>query len=66
MLFIAGSNDEPIVDIAADAMVRLGGRARLHVIPGATHLFGEPGAIEEVAELSREWFGDHIGAPSRT
>lgn len=66
VLLIAGSHDAPSVDIAADAMVRLGGRARLHVIPGATHLFGEPGAIDEVAELSREWFVEHLGAAGRT
>ena len=66
VLFIAGSHDEAIVDIAADAMVRLGGRARLHVVAGATHLFEEPGAIDEVARLARGWFLEHLGAPGRT
>ena len=58
VLFIAGGDDGAIVEMAGDAMVRLGGRARLHVIPGATHLFAEPGAMEEVAVLAREWFMD--------
>jgi putative phosphoribosyl transferase len=33
---------------------------RLHVIPGAGHLFEEPGAIQEVARLAREWFVEHL------
>jgi putative phosphoribosyl transferase len=41
-------------------MQELGGEARLAVVPGATHLFEEPGALEEVARLARDWFLRHI------
>jgi putative phosphoribosyl transferase len=37
---------------------------RVEIIPGATHLFEEPGALEHVAKLASDWFVDHIGAGS--
>ncbi|MGH3462693.1 MAG: hypothetical protein ACRDP9_14620 [Kribbellaceae bacterium] len=37
-------------------MARLGGKTRLEIIPGATHLFEEPGALDQVARLARDWF----------
>jgi hypothetical protein len=43
------------------AYERLGGIKRLEVVPGATHLFEEPGALEAVAALARLWFLDQLG-----
>jgi putative phosphoribosyl transferase len=36
---------------------------RLEIVPGATHLFEEPGALEQVSELARDWFATHFAAP---
>lgn len=41
---------------------RLGGAAPLEVIPGATHLSQEPGALDTVADLARRWFSEHLPA----
>jgi hypothetical protein len=38
----------------------LAGEARLEIVPGATHLFEEPGALERVAVLARDWFLQHL------
>jgi dipeptidyl aminopeptidase/acylaminoacyl peptidase len=38
----------------------LAGEARLEIIPGATHLFEEPGALEQVARLASDWFTGHL------
>jgi hypothetical protein len=38
-------------------------RARLVVIPGATHLFEEPGTLDQVAALAAAWFAEHLGTP---
>lgn len=39
---------------------------RLMIVPGATHLFEEPGALEEVARLAGDWFADHLRLAART
>jgi putative phosphoribosyl transferase len=41
-------------------MERLGGEARLEIVPGATHLFEEPSTLEQVAQLARDWFVEHL------
>jgi putative phosphoribosyl transferase len=41
-------------------MLQLAGDARLAIVPGATHLFEEPGALEQVARLARDWFVRHL------
>jgi hypothetical protein len=41
-------------------MTQLAGETRLEIVPGATHLFGEPGALEQVAHLARDWFVRHL------
>ncbi|HZW03458.1 MAG TPA: hypothetical protein VFF68_06005, partial [Anaerolineaceae bacterium] len=50
--------DEPVIAMNADALARLDPNltAQLKIVPGATHLFQEPGALERVAELARDWF----------
>jgi len=43
-----------------EALKHLKVEKRLEIIPGATHLFEEPGTLEEVARLAREWFQEHL------
>jgi putative phosphoribosyl transferase len=70
-LLIVGADDAPVLELNRQAYERLHGEKRLVVIPGATHLFEEPGALEEVARLARNWFELHLarqaagGAPRR-
>lgn len=55
-LFIVGGDDDVVLELNRSAMQEMKGKAELEVIPGATHLFEEPGALEEVARLATEWF----------
>jgi dienelactone hydrolase len=55
-LFIVGSNDMPVTEWNAAALEQMRCVKELQVIPGATHLFQEPGALERVAELAGSWF----------
>jgi pimeloyl-ACP methyl ester carboxylesterase len=55
-LLIVGERDPVVLDLNGRAMEELAGEARLEVVPGATHLFEEPGALEQVARLARAWF----------
>ncbi len=61
-LLIVGGNDAPVLDLNRAALARLGGVKKLVVVPGATHLFEEPGALEAVARLAGDWFAQHLGA----
>jgi putative phosphoribosyl transferase len=76
-LLIVGGNDEQVIELnvsAAERMLdvtptseRRAGEhpeVRIEVIPGATHLFEEPGALEQVALLARDWFIRHLSAPA--
>lgn len=56
VLLIVGSDDVDVLRLNRRAAEQLGGPARTHVVPGATHLFEEPGALEEVAEAASGWF----------
>ena len=55
-LLIVGGRDKVVIELNERAMERLTGEARLEIIPRATHLFEEPGALEQVAKLARDWF----------
>jgi dienelactone hydrolase len=55
-LLVVGGNDHVVLDLNRQALARLRSEKRLEVVPGATHLFEEPGALEEVARLARDWF----------
>jgi dienelactone hydrolase len=55
-LLIVGSLDRPVIEMNREAMARLTAEATLEVVPGATHLFEEPGTLDEVARLARAWF----------
>jgi putative phosphoribosyl transferase len=59
-LLIVGGRDEVVLDLNRQAYERLPSAKRLEVVPGATHLFEEPGTLEKVAELAVAWFGDHL------
>jgi len=64
-LLIVGGNDDVVLDLNTQALELLRGPKELIVIPGATHLFPEPGALEEVARLARQWFVRYL-APARS
>ncbi|MCP2164258.1 dienelactone hydrolase family protein [Goodfellowiella coeruleoviolacea] len=67
-LLIVGGRDEQVLDLNLRAGDALAAPHRLDVVPGATHLFPEPGALEEVARLAADWFGQHLvgrSAPAR-
>jgi dienelactone hydrolase len=59
-LLIVGGADAAVIDLNERAMDLLGFEKELHVIRGATHLFEEPGALDEVARLAAEWFVRHL------
>jgi dienelactone hydrolase len=61
-LLLVGGQDPLVLELNRQAARELGGEARLVVIPGATHLFEEPGALEKVAGLARDWFLRHLPA----
>ncbi len=60
-LLIVGELDYQVLDLNRMALLRLPDNAELAVVPGATHLFEEPGTLEEVARLAGEWFALHLG-----
>ena len=55
-LLIVGGRDYPVIEMNQEALAELSCEKRLEIVPGATHLFEEPGTLEEVARLAREWF----------
>ena len=59
-LLIVGGNDEPVIGMNEEALARMRAEKRLEIIPGAGHLFEEPGALEEVARLAANWFAHHL------
>jgi putative phosphoribosyl transferase len=67
VLLIVGERDRTVLDLNRTAMRELDGETTLAIVPGATHLFEEPGALEEVARLARDWFVGHLQpVPRRT
>src|SRR5918994_2900155 len=60
-LLIVGGNDEPVIGMNEEALARLRAEKRLQIVPDASHLFEEPGALEEVARLAAGWFAHHLG-----
>jgi dienelactone hydrolase len=64
-LLIVGGNDHDVLRLNVEALAALGGEARLEVVPGATHLFEEPGALERVTVLARDWFLQHLSHHGR-
>jgi len=60
-LAIVGGHDSAVLDLNRKALARMNCVKALQVIPGAGHLFEEPGALEEVAKLARAWFTEKLG-----
>ena len=64
-LLIVGGHDEPVIALNEDARARLGAPVKkLVIVPGASHLFEEPGKLEEVARLAAEWFPRYLDLPA--
>jgi len=59
-LLIVGALDYPVIPLNQQAYERLRVEKRIVIVPGATHLFEEPGALQEVARLAGEWFEKHM------
>jgi pimeloyl-ACP methyl ester carboxylesterase len=62
-LLLVGGRDTPVLQLNEQAMQALSAPARLHVVAGATHLFEEPGTLEEVADQAAAWFAEHLTLP---
>ena len=61
-LLIVGERDEPVIQLNREAMAQMHAPVRLEIVTGATHLFEEAGALEEVSRLARDWFVLHLPA----
>lgn len=59
-LLIVGGNDDIVIKLNREAYSRLKGKKQLVIVPGATHLFEEPGTLEEVARLATDWFKQYL------
>jgi dienelactone hydrolase len=62
-LLIVGGEDRTVIEMNRDAFARLTCKKRIEIVPGATHLFEEPGALEAVARLAGDWLLAHLGPP---
>jgi putative phosphoribosyl transferase len=63
-LLIVGGNDDIVIELNEQARDQMRCEVKLEIVPGATHLFEEPGALEKVAKVASDWFVNHIGAKS--
>jgi putative phosphoribosyl transferase len=61
-LLIVGVNDRQVLELNRRSLGLLGGAKRLEIVPGATHLFEEPGALDLVIDRARVWFVSHLAA----
>jgi len=61
-LLIVGGDDDIVIELNEQARDKMRCEVKLELIPGATHLFEEPGALEKVAQLASDWFVKHLGA----
>jgi putative phosphoribosyl transferase len=59
-LLIVGGNDDIVIELNEQARDKIRCEVKLEIIPGATHLFEEPGALEKVAQLASQWFSRHL------
>ncbi|MGM0591436.1 MAG: dienelactone hydrolase family protein [Halobacteriota archaeon] len=61
-LFIVGGADYQVLELNRDAYAQLTTEKALHVVDDAGHLFEQPGALEEVADVAADWFADHLAS----
>lgn len=61
-LLIVGGDDTQVIELNRQAAKRMARAPRLEIVPGASHLFEEPGKLEQVAGLASEWFAAHLAA----
>lgn len=61
-LLIVGGHDEPVIEMNREAMRQMTAPVELEIVPGATHLFEEPGTLEQVMSLAAAWFRHHLGS----
>ena len=59
-LLLVGGNDDVVIELNEAAYALMGCEKELRIIPGATHLFEEPGTLEQVAEQAARWFSRHF------
>ena len=55
-----GGLDDEVLELNRQAQAKIPAECKLSVVPGATHLFEEPGSLEQVAEQARDWFVGHL------
>src|SRR5207237_8052017 len=60
-LLIVGGEDHVVIDLNEQARAQMKCECKIDIVSGATHLFEEPGALEQVAKLASDWFVKHIG-----
>lgn len=63
-LLIVGGDDQPVIEINRAAMRQMRAPVELEIVPGATHLFEEPGTLEQVERLAADWFTRHLRRPA--
>ena len=61
-LLIIGGNDDIVIELNEMARDQMRCEVKLEIVPGATHLFEEPGTLEKVANLASDWFNAHLAA----
>ena len=65
-LLVVGGLDDVVIGLNEQARSRMNCPTRLVIVPGATHLFEEPGTLEQVANLAAEWFAQHLASVEKT
>jgi putative phosphoribosyl transferase len=63
-LLIVGGEDDVVINLNEQARGRMRCEVKIEIVPGATHLFEEPGTLEQVAKLASDWFVAHLGGKS--
>ena len=61
-LEVPGTEDQEVIELNREAMAQMQADVRLEIVPGASHLFEEAGALEVVAEMARDWFLTKLSA----
>jgi putative phosphoribosyl transferase len=64
-LLVVGGNDDVVIDLNRQALALLRSKKHMEIVPGATHLFEEPGTLEAVSLLARDWFLRHLDPESK-